>query len=329
MAPEAPRALSVLVRRVILHVARRLVLLIPAWLIMGVIAFTLIRLIPGDPATILLGPDATPDAVTRLREQLGLDASLITQFGIWVAQVVHGDFGRSLFLGQPVLDAILERLPVTVSLASLALVCSVVLGVPAGLRAATRANSSTDLAVMAASVLGLSIPDFAMGLILMYLFGVVLHWFPISEYVPLSRSVGGWVLHLFMPAFSLGMVQAALIARITRSSMLEVLGMDYVRTARAKGLGEPRVIHWHAFRNALIQILTVVGNAAVILLGGAFVIETVFNLPGVGNLVVMAVRRRDYPLVQGCIVLISTIVIVVNLLVDVAYGYVDPKIRYD
>jgi peptide/nickel transport system permease protein len=314
---------------VILHIARRVMLFVPAWLIMGIIAFTLIRLIPGDPAATLLGPDASPDAVARLREQLGLNNSLITQFIIWVGQVAHGEFGRSFFLGQPVLDAILERLPVTVSLAGFALVCAVLLGVPAGLRAATHANSSTDLGIMAASVIGMSIPDFAMGLVLIYLFGVALRWFPISEYVPLSRSLGGWALHLFMPALSLGMVQAALIARITRSSMLEILGMDYVRTARAKGLAEARVIHLHALRNALIQILTVVGNAAVILLGGAFVIETVFNLPGVGNLVVMAVRRRDYPLVQGCIVLISTIVIVVNLIVDMLYAYIDPQIRYD
>jgi peptide/nickel transport system permease protein len=314
---------------VILHIARRVMLFVPAWLIMGIIAFTLIRLIPGDPAATLLGPDASPDAVARLREQLGLNNSLITQFIIWVGQVAHGEFGRSFFLGQPVLDAILERLPVTVSLAGFALVFAVLLGVPAGLRAATHANSSTDLGVMAASVIGMSIPDFAMGLLLIYLFGVALRWFPISEYVPLSRSLGGWALHLFMPALSLGMVQAALIARITRSSMLEILGMDYVRTARAKGLAEARVIHLHALRNALIQILTVVGNAAVILLGGAFVIETVFNLPGVGNLVVMAVRRRDYPLVQGCIVLISTIVIVVNLIVDMLYAYIDPQIRYD
>jgi peptide/nickel transport system permease protein len=313
---------------VILHIARRLMLFVPAWLIMGIIAFTLIRLIPGDPAAILLGPDASPDAVARLREQLGLNNSLITQFVIWVGQVAHGEFGRSFFLGQPVLNAVLERLPVTVSLAGFALVCAVLLGVPAGVRAATRANSSTDVGVMAASVIGMSIPDFAMGLVLIYLFGVALRWFPISEYVPLSRSLGGWALHLFMPALSLGMVQAALIARITRSSMLEILGMDYVRTARAKGLAESRVIHLHAFRNALIQVLTVVGNAAVILLGGAFVIETVFNLPGVGNLVVMAVRRRDYPLVQGCIVLISTIVIVVNLIVDMLYAYIDPQIRY-
>jgi len=313
---------------VIRYIARRLMLFVPAWLIMGIIAFTLIRLIPGDPAATLLGPDASPDAVARLRDQLGLNNSLITQFIIWVGQVAHGKFGRSFFLGQPVLDAILDRLPVTLSLAGFALVWAALLGVPAGLRAATRANTSTDLSIMAASVIGMSIPDFAMGLVLIYLFGVALRWFPISEYVPLSRSLGGWALHLFMPALSLGMVQAALIARITRSSMLEVLGMDYVRTARAKGLGEPRVIHLHALRNALIQILTVVGNAAVILLGGAFVIETVFNLPGVGNLVVMAVRRRDYPLVQGCIVLISTIVIVVNLIVDVLYAYIDPQIRY-
>jgi peptide/nickel transport system permease protein len=303
-------------------------LLVPAWLIMGIIAFTLIRLIPGDPAAVLLGPEATPDAVERLSRHLGLDKPLATQFIIWLGQIVRGEFGKSYFLAEPVLQAIVRRLPVTLSLASFSLCCAVLLGVPAGLRAATRPNSSTDLGIMAVSVIGLSIPDFAMGLALMYLFGVAFQWLPISGYVPFTVSVGGWAVHLVMPAFSLGIVQAALIARITRSSMLEILGMDYVRTARAKGVAEPRVIHVHAFRNALIQVLTVVGNAAAILLGGAFVIETVFNLPGVGNLVVMAVKRRDYPLVQGCIVLISTVVIVVNLIVDVLYAYIDPQVRY-
>jgi peptide/nickel transport system permease protein len=303
-------------------------LLVPAWLIMGIIAFTLIRLIPGDPAAVLLGPEATPDAVERLSRHLGLDKPLATQFIIWLGQIVRGEFGKSYFLAEPVLQAIVRRLPVTLSLASFSLCCAVLLGVPAGLRAATRPNSSTDLGIMAVSVIGLSIPDFAMGLALMYLFGVAFQWLPISDYVPFTVSVGGWAVHLVMPAFSLGIVQAALIARITRSSMLEILGMDYVRTARAKGVAEPRVIHVHAFRNALIQVLTVVGNAAAILLGGAFVIETVFNLPGVGNLVVMAVKRRDYPLVQGCIVLISTVVIVVNLIVDVLYAYIDPQVRY-
>jgi len=220
------------------------------------------------------------------------------------------------------------RLPVTLSLAGAALAVAMFTGIPAGVRAATRANSPADLTIMALSVVGLSIPDFAMGLIMIFLFGVALHWFPISGYVAFSESPGEWALHLLMPGLSLGIVQAALIARITRSSMLEVLGMDYIRTARAKGLIERVVIRRHAFRNALIQVLTVVGNAAVILLGGAFVIETVFNLPGVGNLVVMAVKRRDYPLVQGCILLISTVVIVVNLVVDVLYAYVDPQIHY-
>ncbi len=310
------------------HIARRLMLLIPAWLVMGIIAFTLIRLIPGDPAAVLLGLEATPDAVERLHDRLGLDKPLPMQFVIWLGQVVKGELGRSYFLGEPVLQAIIRRLPVTLSLASFALSGAVLLGVPAGLRAATRPNSSTDLTIMALSVVGLSVPDFAMGLALIYVIGVALRWLPISGYVPFSASVGGWAVHLVMPAFSLGIVQAALIARITRSSMLEILGMDYVRTARAKGVAEPRVIHVHAFRNALIQVLTIVGNAAVILLGGAFVIETVFNLPGVGNLVVMAVKRRDYPLVQGCILLISTVVIVVNLIVDVLYGYIDPQVRY-
>ena len=310
------------------HIARRLMLLVPAWLVMGIIAFALIRLIPGDPAAVLLGMEATPDAVERLRVRLGLDRPLIVQFGIWLSQVVRGELGKSFFLGEPVLQAIMGRLPVTLSLAGVALAVAMLTGIPAGLRAATRANSPEDLTIMALSVVGLSIPDFAMGLIMIFLFGVALHWFPISGYVAFSQSPGEWALHLLMPGLSLGIVQAALIARITRSSMLEVLGMDYIRTARAKGLIERVVIRRHAFRNALIQVLTVVGNAAVILLGGAFVIETVFNLPGVGNLVVMAVKRRDYPLVQGCILLISTVVIVVNLIVDVLYAYVDPQIHY-
>jgi peptide/nickel transport system permease protein len=303
-------------------------LLVPAWLVMGVIAFALIRLIPGDPAAVLLGMEATPDAVERLRVRLGLDRPLIVQFGIWLSQVVRGELGKSFFLGEPVLKAIMERLPVTLSLAGVALAVAMLAGIPAGLRAATRANSPADLTIMALSVVGLSIPDFALGLIMIFLFGVAWHWFPISGYVSFRENPGDWALHLLMPGLSLGIVQAALIARITRSSMLEVLGMDYIRTARAKGLIERIVIRRHAFRNALIQVLTVVGNAAVILLGGAFVIETVFNLPGVGNLVVMAVKRRDYPLVQGCILLISTIVILVNLIVDVLYGYVDPQIHY-
>ncbi|MDR7481045.1 MAG: ABC transporter permease [Armatimonadota bacterium] len=310
------------------YIARRLVLLAPAWLLMGVIAFALIRLVPGDPAAVLLGMEATPEAVERLRERLGLNEPLPVQFGIWLGQVVQGELGRSFFLGEPVLQAIVARLPVTLSLAGLALLVAVLLGIPAGMHAARRPNSSTDLAVMGLAVLGLSVPDFAMGLGLMLLFGVTLRWLPISGYVALTADAVGWVLHLLMPALALGLVQGALVARITRSSLLEILATDYIRTARAKGLAEAAVMGRHAFRNALIQVLTVVGNAAVVLLGGAFVIETVFNLPGVGNLVVMAVKRRDYPLVQGCILLIATVVIVVNLVVDVLYASVDPQVRY-
>jgi peptide/nickel transport system permease protein len=310
------------------YIARRLLLLAPAWLLMGVIAFALIRLVPGDPAAVLLGMEATPDAVERLRERLGLDEPLPVQFGIWLGQVVRGELGRSFFLGEPVFQAILARLPVTLSLAGLSLLVAVLLGIPAGMRAARRPNSATDLAIMGLAVLGLSVPDFAMGLGLMLLLGVSLQWLPISGYVALTDDAAGWASHLLMPALALGLAQGALVARITRSSLLEILATDYVRTARAKGVAERAVMLRHALRNALIQVLTVVGNAAVVLLGGAFVIETVFNLPGVGNLVVMAVKRRDYPLVQGCILLIATIVIVVNLIVDVLYAYVDPHVRY-
>src|SRR4029453_9581763 len=303
-------------------------LLVPAWLIMGAAAFTLIRLIPGDPAAVLLGMEATPQAVAELRARLGLDRPLPVQFAFWLSRVVEGELGRSFFLGQPVLDAILARLPVTLSLTAAALACAVLIGVPMGVRAATRPNSPTDLGAMAPAVVVLSIPDFALGLGLIVLFGVALQWLPVSGYVPLSRSPAGFAQHLVLPALALGMPQGGLIARITRSSMLEALGADYVRTARAKGLDERVVVGWHAFRNTLIHVLTVVGSVAVVLLGGAFVVETVFNLPGLGNLVVMAVKRRDYPLVQGCLLLISTVVILVNLVVDVLYAYLDPQIRY-
>jgi peptide/nickel transport system permease protein len=305
-----------------------LLLLLPAWLIMGAVAFTLIRLIPGDPAAVLLGMEATPQAVAELRARMGLDRPVPVQFVLWLGRVAQGELGHSFFLGQPVLQAILGRLPVTLSLTAAALLIAVVVGIPIGIRAATRPNSPTDLGTMAAAVIGLSIPDFALGLGLVFLFAVTLPWLPVSGYVPLARSPAGYLSHLVLPALALGVPQAALIARITRSSMLETLGADYVRTARAKGLGEPTVVGGHAFRNTLTQVLTVVGNAAVVLLGGAFVVETVFNLPGLGNLVVMAVRRRDYPLVQGCLLMISTVVILVNLVVDVLYARVDPQIRY-
>jgi peptide/nickel transport system permease protein len=311
-----------------LYIARRLMLLVPAWLIMGALAFTLIRLIPGDPAAVLLGMEATPQAVAELRARLGLDRPLPVQFVLWLSRVLEGELGRSFFLGQPVLDAILARLPVTLSLAAAALACAVLIGIPIGVRAATRPNSPTDVGAMATAVIGLSVPDFALGLGLIVLFGVALQWLPVSGYVPLSTSPAGFVQHLVLPALALGIPQGALIARITRSSMLEALGADYVRTARAKGVGEPTVVGWHALRNTLIHVVTVVGSVAVVLLGGAFVVETVFNLPGLGNLVVMAVKRRDYPLVQGCLLLISTVVIVVNLAVDVLYAWLDPQIRY-
>jgi peptide/nickel transport system permease protein len=310
------------------YIARRLMLLVPAWLIMGALAFTLIRLIPGDPAAVLLGMEATPQAVAELRARLGLDRPLPVQFVLWLSRVLEGELGRSFFLGQPVLDAILARLPVTLSLAAAALACAVLIGIPIGVRAATRPNSPTDVGAMATAVIGLSVPDFALGLGLIVLFGVALQWLPVSGYVPLSTSPAGFVQHLVLPALALGIPQGALIARITRSSMLEALGADYVRTARAKGVGEPTVVGWHALRNTLIHVVTVVGSVAVVLLGGAFVVETVFNLPGLGNLVVMAVKRRDYPLVQGCLLLISTVVIVVNLAVDVLYAWLDPQIRY-
>jgi peptide/nickel transport system permease protein len=309
------------------YILRRLLVLVPTWFAIGLLAFFLIRLAPGDPAAIILGTEGLA-GIEQVHQRLGLDRPLLVQLGSWMAGAARGDLGDSFFLGRSVAEAIFERIPVTLSLAFLSIGFAVFIGVPLGIVAALRPNSARDTSIMGLSLLGLSLPEFFTGLILIYVFSVALGWMPAGGYEPLSAGLLAWARHLLMPGFALGFLQSALIARMTRSSMLEVLGSDYVRTARAKGLWETRVIWKHALRNAILPVITVVGMVFALLLSGAFITEVLFRLPGAGNLIISAVKRRDYPIVQGGLLVFSTAVLVINMVVDLLYVYIDPRIKY-
>lgn len=311
------------------YVIRRLLGILPVLILVAIATFLLVHLVPGDPAMVMLGSDATPQQIHALRTQMGLDRSLPQQFVLWVRQVLGGNLGESFFLGRPVTQALLERLPATMQLATLSLVFALLIGIPAGLLAAVRQNTCWDQIVMAVAIGGVSIPSFWLGLTLILIFSVGLGWLPSGGYTPLWEDLGQGLRVLVLPAISLGFMQAALIARMTRSGMLEVLRQDYVRTARAKGVHGWLVIVRHALKNAMIPIITTVGTAFGVLLGGAVVVETVFTYPGLGRLVVLAVQRRDYPLVQGALLLIAVIYVLMNLLVDILYGVFDPRIKYE
>jgi peptide/nickel transport system permease protein len=311
------------------YIIRRLLGVVPVLILVAVAAFLLVHLVPGDPALVMLGSDASPQQIQTLRTQLGLDRPLPDQFVIWVREVMRGNLGESFFLGRPVTRALLERLPATLQLALLSLLFALLIGIPAGLLAAVRQNTWWDQCVMAVAIGGVSVPSFWLGLALILVFSVQLGWLPSGGYAPLWQEPGQGLRSLALPAVSLGFMQAALIARMTRSSMLDVLRQDYVRTARAKGVHHWLVIVRHALKNAMIPIITTTGTAFGVLLGGAVVVETVFTYPGLGRLVVLAVQRRDYPLVQGALLLISVIYVMVNLLVDILYGVFDPRIKYE
>jgi peptide/nickel transport system permease protein len=310
------------------YAARRFLALVPVLLIVATVGFFLIYLTPGDPAAVMLGPDATTDDLENLRHLMGLDRPLVVQLGRWYSRMLRGDLGYSIFLQRPVLQAIAERLEPTLLLTIMSLLIAAGIGVPAGVVAAVHRNSWLDQASMGIALVGVSMPSFWLGLNLILLFSVYLGLFPVAGYVPLAQSVAGALRSLTLPAVTLGISASALIARMTRSSMLEVLGQDYVRTARAKGNWERRVIFRHALRNAMIPTVTVVGLALGGLLAGAIVTETVFALPGVGRLVISSVLRRDYPVVQGVLMFIAAIYVLVNLLIDVLYVYLDPRVKY-
>jgi len=311
------------------YVIRRLLGVIPVLALVALGSFLLIHLVPGDPAVIMLGNEANPVQLETLRTQLGLDRSLPEQFILWLGQALRGNLGESFFLGRPVSRALVERLPATMQLAVLSLVFSLLIGIPAGLLAAVRQNTWWDQIVMATAIGGISIPSFWLGLALILVFSVQLGWLPSGGYAPLWEDLGQGLRTLILPAISLGSMQAALIARMTRSSMLEVLRQDYVRTAKAKGIRDWWVIVKHALKNAMIPVITTIGTAFGVLLGGAVIVEIVFTYPGLGRLVVLAVQRRDYPLVQGALLLTSVIYVVVNLAVDLLYCVFDPRIKYE
>jgi peptide/nickel transport system permease protein len=310
------------------YIVRRLLAVIPVMLVVATVAFVLMHLAPGDPASVIAGPDATREDVARISRQLGLDQPLHVQLVRWYGRLLVGDLGDSIFLRRPVLDAVLDRMEPTLLLTGFATLIAVAIGVPFGVVAARRHNSPTDQSLMVLALLGISIPNFVLGLLMILVLGVWLRWLPVAGYVPLDMGVWANLRSLLMPSLALGLVQSALIARITRSSMLDVLREQYILAGRARGLAERVVVYKHALRNALIPTLTVVGITFAILIGGAVVIETVFNIPGLGRLIISAVLRRDYPVVQGVVLLIAVAYMLVNLVVDLAYVLIDPRIRY-
>jgi len=313
----------------ILLTLRRLLSAIPVLFIVSLISFGLMRLIPGDPAAAIAGIAATPAQIEQLRRDLGLDEPLLMQLLHYYQGLLQGDFGKSLLLGKGVLAATMERLPVTIGLSLYALVLTLLIGVASGIIAALRQNTWVDQVAMMIAMLGISIPGFFLGLLMIIFFAVQLGWLPSGGYVPFSQDPIGWLRSTTMPAISLALLQAGLLARITRSGMLEVLRQDYVRTARAKGLPERQVILKHALANALIPIVTVVGIIISLLLSGAVVTEALFSLPGMGQLLTQAVLSRDYPMVQGGLLLVTTFLVLVNTLVDVLYALIDPRVRYE
>jgi peptide/nickel transport system permease protein len=310
-------------------IVSRLLSALPILLIVSLITFAMIHLIPGDPAAAIAGLSATPEQIANIRHDLGLDQPLATQFVRWYANLLHGDLGRSLLLGQPVLEATLFRLPVTIGLSLYALVITLVIGLVTGVLAALRQNTWIDQAAMMFAMIGISLPNFYLGLLMIILFAVDLGWLPSGGYVSLWDNPLGWLAGMTMPAISLALLLAGLLARITRSTMLEVLRQDYIRTARAKGLPRRLVVVKHALSNALIPIVTVIGIIVSLLISGSVVTETLFSIPGVGQLLTQAVLNRDYPMVQGGLLIVTALLVLVNIGVDVIYAFLDPRVRYD
>ena len=310
------------------YILRRLVATAPVMLIVAVLVFLMLRLTPGDPAAILAGDAATDDDIRKIREKLGLDDPFLERFGGWLWRLLHGDLGVSIFTNLPVTQLIGQRIEPTLSLTLCTLVVSVLVAVPLGVVAAARAGTWVDRAVMAFSVGGFSVPVFVLAYILILVFSIELDWLPVQGYQPIREGVWEWARHLVLPSMALGTVYIALIARITRASMLDVLAQDYVRTAQAKGLGPAPVLIRHALKNAAVPIATVIGIGVALLIGGAIVTETVFALPGIGRLTVDAILRRDYPIIQGVVLIFSAAYVLINLAVDLSYMVFDPRIRY-
>jgi peptide/nickel transport system permease protein len=303
-------------------------MLVPVLLIVGIVVFALVHITPGDPAAVMLGDRATPDQVAALRHQLGLDRPIIQQFFDWFGNVLRLNFGDSIFLDMPVSQAIADRFQPTILLTLYALLIQVAIGIPVGVISAVRRGGWLDRLLMMFSIVGAAVPTFFLGIVLILIFAVNRRWLPAGGYVPITEDPVAHFKAMIMPAFALGFSSAGLLARLVRSTMLDVMRDDYIRTAFAKGLTERRVIVRHALRNALIPALTVIGASLGALLGGAVVTETVFTIPGMGRLIVQSIGRRDFPVIQGAVMITAGIYVLVNLLVDILYIYIDPRVRY-
>ena len=310
------------------YIVRRILILPPVMLTVAVIVFSLLYFTPGDPAAMIAGDQATPDDVARIRVAMGLDKPFFVRFGLWAWQLLNGDLGMSIFANQPVSLMIGQRVAPTLSLLILSVIISLVVAIPLGVLAARKRGRNADRVFMLVTVLAFSLPVFVIGYLLAFTFSSTLKWLPVQGYTPLSEGAGSFLAHLVLPAVTLGVSYGAILARTTRASMLDVLSQDYIRTAVAKG-APPRVILFtHALKNASIPIVTVIGLGLTALIGGSVITESVFSIPGIGRLTLDAILHRDYPVIQGVVLLFSASYVVVNLLIDVAYTFLDPRIRY-
>jgi peptide/nickel transport system permease protein len=310
------------------YVVRRLVATVFVMAFVAFFVFSLLYLTPGDPAATIAGDLATADDIARIHRQLGLDDPFLVRFGHWAWGVLQGDLGTSIFTNLPVTTLIRQRVGPTVSLTVMALIITLSFAIPLGVIAASKVGSWIDRLVMVVAVLGFSVPSFVLAYIAILCFSVWLDWLPVQGYASLSEGFAPFIEHLILPSIVLGLIYGALIARITRAAMLEVLSQDYIRTAQAKGLTEGKVLVGHALRNAAIPIVTVIGSGIALLIGGVIVTETVFAIPGIGRLTVDAILRRDYPIIQGVTLILSAVYVVINLLVDMSYTFFDPRVRF-
>jgi len=310
------------------YIVRRILATIPVMAVVAIFVFALLYLSPGDPAAIIAGDTATVEDIVRIRAKLGLDQPIWIQFGSWVWRLLQGDLGISIFTNLPVAKLIQQRLEPTAALTIATLIVSIAVAIPMGVLAAWKAGRWIDRVVMVFAVLGFSMPVFVLAYILIYLFAISADLLPVQGYVSITNGFWPFLSHIILPAAALGMIQSALIARITRASMLEVLAQDYIRTAQATGLGNQQVLIGHALRNAAVPIVTIIGIGVALLIGGVVVTETVFAIPGLGRLTVDAILRRDYPIIQGIILIFSGVYVLINLLVDLSYTLIDPRIRY-
>jgi peptide/nickel transport system permease protein len=310
------------------YVVRRVLATIPVMAVVALFVFSLLFIAPGDPAAVIAGDQATPADVERIRQNLGLDRPFLIQFSDWSWRLLHADLGRSIFTNLPVTTMIAQRIEPTMSLMLITLVLSIMVAVPIGVLAAWKVGTWFDRAIMGFAVFGFSVPVFVVGYVLAYVFALQLEWLPVQGYTPIARGFWPWLENLILPSIALGCVYIALIARITRATMLEVLQQDYIRTARAKGLAQRPILFLHALKNASVPIVTVIGIGIALLIGGAVVTESVFAIPGLGRLTVDAILRRDYPVIQGVVLLFSFVYVLVNLMIDLLYTVLDPRIRY-